>query len=63
MTQRELNRSVARATGEDVCMIASLGFSVADPAVVEHDPEPAVVEDLIVDWDTLQAKRHIPVFA
>jgi hypothetical protein len=63
MTQQELNRSVARATGEDVCTIASMGFSVADPTLVRHDPEPSPFEDRIIDWDTVQHRRHVAVFA
>ena len=60
MTQNDLNRAVASATGETVSTVASRGFSLADPTVVEHDPEPndpIDVEDRIVDWDALDAQR------
>ena len=40
MTQAEVNRAVARATGETVRTIARLGFGIADPLFVQHDPEP-----------------------
>ena len=40
MTQAEVNRAVARATGETVRTIAQLGFGIADQDVVDHDPEP-----------------------
>ena len=52
MTQRDLNRSVARATGEDVDTIEARGFSFLDPSVtgLEHDLP-------IVDWDALARDR------
>ena len=40
MTQAEVNRAVAQATGETVRTIAQLGFGIADQDVVDHDPEP-----------------------
>ena len=39
MTQRELDREVANATGETVSEIRHLGFSIADPDEVTFDPE------------------------
>ena len=63
MKQSELNRAVARATGENLRVISQLGFSLADPVSVQHDPEPCDVEDLIVDWDALDLQRNIPVAA
>lgn len=52
MTQRDLNRSVAQATGEDVGTIEARGFSVCDPAMTGLDDElPAV------DWDALELRR------
>jgi len=38
MPQIELDRLVARATGEDLRTIIQHGFSVADPTVVAYDP-------------------------
>jgi hypothetical protein len=52
MTQAELNRQVAQATGEDVATIAQRGFSLLEP-----DQEDC--EAHMVDWDTLQANRHV----
>lgn len=63
MNQFELNRAVARATGENLRVISQLGFSLADPVSVEHDPEPTDIEDMIVDWDTLDLERNVPVTA
>ena len=57
MTQNDLNRAVAEATGETVTTIRDLGFSIADPAVVCHDPEPHALDAKAVDWDELDARR------
>ena len=53
MTQRELNRSVARATGEEVSTIEARGFSEFDPA------EACLIDDAYstVDWDVLERER------
>ena len=59
MTQNQLVRAIARATGESLSTIRNLGFSVADPDDVSFDPErprrrrPRTV----VDWDQLDAQR------
>jgi hypothetical protein len=63
MKQSELNRAVARATGEHLRVISRLGFSLADPVSVQHDPEPCDIEDMIVDWDALDLQRNVPVAA
>ena len=60
MTQAEIDRAVALATGEPVCTVSGLGFSIADPDFVDYDPEPTDIEDLIVDWDELDARRSTP---
>ncbi len=57
MTQTELNRAVAVATGETVRTIAELGFGMADPTLVRHDPEPYEPGGHVVDWDELDAQR------
>ena len=48
MTQRQLERAVARQTGESMSTIRNRGFSIVEP----HELEP-----LVVDWDELQAER------
>ena len=48
MTQSEINRAVALVTGETLCTVAGLGFSIADPDFVDYAPEPTDIEDLIV---------------
>jgi hypothetical protein len=57
MTQAELNRAVARTTGESVFTIKQLGFLLdGDRAAAKDrclgDPGPHVV-----DWDELDAQR------
>ena len=58
MTQTEINRAVALATGESVRTVSELGFSLADPDVVEHYSEPCDLEDMIADWDQIQVARN-----
>ncbi len=60
MTEADLTREVARATGETVSTIRDMGFGLADPVVVCHDPEPIDVEERIVDWDDLARQRVAP---
>lgn len=50
MTQAELNRAVASATGEAVSTIADMGFVLLEPDSSERDP-------LVVDWDQLDQDR------
>jgi len=65
MTQAELNRQVAKATGETVGTIANMGFSVAHPADASYDPEPNDVvddwESKYIDWDVVEAERRVPL--
>ena len=37
--QLDLDRAVAKATGESLNLIRSLGFGIADPTAVCYDPE------------------------
>ena len=60
MTQRELDRAVARATGEDVCEIRRRGFGIADPLETDFDPEPDYSRRTI-DWDDYDLSRNISV--
>ncbi len=64
MTQRQLNRAVAKATGENIGTIHHMGFSVADPEQVRFDPEPSdvrAIEDRIIDWDRHECRRNVPI--
>ena len=41
MTEMQLNRAVAHATGESLSIVRMFGFDIADPEAVFHDPVPA----------------------
>ena len=56
MTQLELDRQVARATGEPLCSIRQRGFGIADPPVVNFDPEPSDVPQWL-DWDQVHGMQ------
>ena len=52
MTQAELNRQAARATGESVDTIARMGFVMLTSGPIEREPQT-------VDWDQLDADRRV----
>jgi len=52
MTQAELNRAVARATGESVSLISSMGFVALTANSREREPR-------IADWDQIQQSRRV----
>jgi hypothetical protein len=52
MTQNELNRAVARATGESVAVISSMGFVRLTSVPQEREPQ-------MVDWDDAQQTRRM----
>ena len=54
MTQAELDREIARTTGESVKTVSQLGFSPLWPKPYERDREP-----LVVDWDKVDANREV----
>ena len=54
MTQAEMNREVAAATGETVSTISKMGFSPLTPVPYERDREP-----LVVDFDQLEETRAV----
>ena len=55
MTQADLNREIAQATGETVATIDHLGFVPLTCGPIEREP-------LTVDWDELDAER-VAMFA
>ena len=55
MQQTDLNRSVARATGESVSRIARLGFLLADPCDPIEDPHAEELGPWVLDWDATQS--------
>jgi hypothetical protein len=53
MTQTQLDRAVAQATGDDVATIQAHGFSLVDPADGELVlPDDGLLEKFL-DWDAL----------
>ena len=61
MTQHELDCAVAEATGETLCDVRRMGFSLADPEFVTFDPEPNDLPPQTVDWDELELCRNSAV--
>lgn len=57
MTQAEVNRAVARATGESVRTIQRLGFLIADPDSELTDPDDEDLGPYVLDWDELERQR------
>lgn len=55
MTQAELNRAVARVTGESIREIARRGFVPLTPIPIEREP-------FVIDWDQLDAQRRTAYF-
>ena len=54
MSQRELNRQISQATGEDIATIAGMGFVELRPIPFEHEPQT-------MDWDEHDAERNVSV--
>ena len=52
MTQAELNREVARATGESVAEIQHMGFVPLTLEPFEREPQ-------VVDWDEMDEQRDV----
>lgn len=57
MTQHDLDRQVARATGESLGTITRRGFSVVELETPHFDPEPDNRTPQVVDWDDVAALR------
>ncbi len=53
MQQTEINRAVARATGETVATIKRLGFLLAEPSAIVADPDAPELRPHVIDWDAL----------
>ena len=54
MTQRDLKRAIARATGEDIDTISRMGFVELQSVPFEREPQ-------FVDWDDVDAGRNVAV--
>ena len=57
MTQQQIDRLVAKATGEDLRAIRRRGFSIVDTKVICLDPDPDQKSPQWVDWDQLDRER------
>ncbi len=57
MKQADLDRAVARATGETVTTIKRMGFLLADPTD-SSDPDAEEHGPYVIDWDELAAERN-----
>ena len=51
MTRNQLNAAVARATGDDIEVIAGRGFSLGEDRPPTSSEEG---EELAIDWDELE---------
>ncbi len=59
MRQADLDRAVARATGESVATIRRLGF-LLDVPIANHDELDTEVDDaVVIDWDVFEAQRYV----
>jgi len=59
MNQRQINREVAKATGESICTIAQRGFSLA--SWIPSGPGCCAIDGL-VDWDYIDATKNTALF-
>ena len=62
MTQSELNRAVARSTGDSISTIKHLGFVLADPdnpnaSLADADVDEGLGPN-VIDWDELHERRY-----
>ncbi len=57
MTQAELNRAVARATGETVAVVKRIGFLLAEPDIEVPDPYDEYLGPSVLDWDEFDEMR------
>ncbi len=54
MTQRQLDRAVARATGESIATITGMGFVPLRTIAYEREP-------LVIDWDEHDQDQRITI--
>ena len=57
MTQAELNRAVARATGESIAEVKRIGFLLAEPDTEIPDPDDEDLGPSVLDWDEFDEMR------
>ena len=57
MTQSQINRAVARATGESLGTIVRRGFSIERPGEADFDEDDPQMRPSVVDGDAIDAAR------
>jgi hypothetical protein len=57
MRQADLDRAVARATGESVSTIKRLGFLLDEPLPETVDADADVFGPYVLDWDEVEFRR------
>ncbi len=57
MTQSQLDRAVARATGESLSTIIRRGFSIVYLVESDFDEDAPDWHPSVVDWDELDVER------
>ena len=58
MNQNDLNRAVARATGESISAVKRLGFMLEEPSKPIDDPTDPVHGGRVIDWDDFDLFRE-----
>ena len=63
MSQRDLNRAIAQATGEDISMIAGMGFVELTAIPIEREPHIMDIESEphIMNWDDYDLEVNVAV--
>jgi hypothetical protein len=60
MRQNQLNREVARATGETVSTVKRLGFLLDEPVSYRQDASSGDLGPQTIDWDEFDLQRSQP---
>jgi hypothetical protein len=55
MSQQEIDKAVANATGKKLGTVRSRSFSIADPFEVAFDPESR--GPMVLDWDSMYPRE------
>ena len=58
MTQQQLDRAVARATGESLTTIRRHGFSLVMPLSIFDPDAEELAQPQVVDWDEVESDRR-----
>jgi hypothetical protein len=62
MRQADLDRAVARATGESVSTIKRLGFLLDEPLPETEDAEAEEFGPHVLDWDEVEFQRFADTY-